>query len=84
MAKFVISYDLLAPGKNYEALWAELRRLQTKQVLLSQWAGRIDSTAQQLRDHLRLFMDPNDRILVMSAETSDWAGYNLMSRLDHM
>jgi membrane glycosyltransferase len=84
MAKFVISYDLLAPGRNYDALWAELRRLQTKQVLYSQWAGRINGTAAQLRDHLRQFVDANDRILVMDADGPDWAGYNLLARLDQM
>jgi hypothetical protein len=84
MAKFVISYDLIAPGKNYDALWAELRRLQVRRILFSQWAGRIDATAAQLRDHLRKFIDTNDRILIMDSEGPDWAGYNLMDRLDQM
>lgn len=85
MARFVISYDLITPGKNYDALWAELGRLQAKRVLLSQWAGRINATsASHLRDHLRQYIDANDRILVMDADSADWAGYNLMARLDQM
>lgn len=84
MALFVISYDLITPGKSYEPLWAELRRLQAKQVLFSQWAGRIDASAVTLRDHLRRYMDANDRLLVMDVDGPDWAGYNLMARLDQM
>lgn len=84
MARFVISYDLIAPGRNYDPLWAELTRLQVKRVLYSQWAGRIDANATQLRDHLRQYIDANDRILVQDTDGPDWAGYNLMARLDQM
>jgi hypothetical protein len=85
MPRFVISYDLLVPGKNYETLWAELARLKAQRLLLSQWGANItDANATQLRDHLRRFMDANDRILVMDRDSADWAGYNLLARLDQM
>lgn len=59
-------------------LWAEhMMRLQTRRILFSQWFGRIDASSVQLRDHLRQFLDPNDRILVTNMDTADWAGYNL-------
>lgn len=84
MPKFVISYDLLKPGKDYARLWAELQRLNARRILLSQWAGRIDSSAVGLRDHLQGFMDPTDRLLVINIDTADWAAYNLTARLDSM
>ena len=84
MAKFVISYELATAGQNYDALWAELRRLQTQPLLLSQWAGKIDATSTQLRDHLRRYLGANDRILVMNVDSADWAGYNLRVRLDQI
>ena len=85
MPKYVISYDLIAPGKNYDALWAELQRLQLRRILFSQWAGWVQvANSVALRDHLRRFIDANDRILVMDVNGPDWAGYNLMDRLDQI
>jgi hypothetical protein len=85
MPKFVISYDLMSPGKNYDALWAELKRLNARRLLLSQWAANInDADATRLRDHLRQYMDANDRILVMDRDGPDWAAFNLLGRLDQM
>jgi hypothetical protein len=85
MPRFVISYDLNAPGKDYEPLWAELRRLQARRLLFSQWGAHItDANAARLRDHLRQYIDANDRILVMDRDSADWAGFNLMGRLDEM
>jgi hypothetical protein len=89
MPKFVVSYDLIAPGRNYDTLWAELRRLQLKRILFSQWAGWIDvgtatDPAGAVRDHLRQFIDSNDRILVQDVNGANWAGWNLMDRLDQI
>jgi hypothetical protein len=82
---FVVSYDLLQPGRDYGPLWTELQRLGGKRILLSQWALTVTNVnAAQFREHLRRFVDPNDRILVMSRDSSDWAGLNLLARVDQI
>ena len=78
--QYVISYDLDAPGKNYKKLTDELVRLGATRILLSQWvARRTGTTATGLRDHVWQFMDANDRLLVTSLGSADWAGRNLMA-----
>ena len=42
-----------------------LRSLQAKQVLGSQWALRARESADQLKEHLRGFLNPQDRLTVV-------------------
>ena len=82
MAVYVISYDLNAPGKDYQALYDELDRLGASPILLSQHAvNRTNTDAAGLRDHLWTFMDTNDRLLVMARNSGNWAGRNLITKL---
>ena len=80
--RYVISYDLLKPGQNYEKLWAELERFKAKRVLESQWViRRSNTTAKNLRDHFKEFVDANDRLLIVCIDDSDWAGRNLRTKI---
>ena len=81
MPVYVISYDLNKPGKDYEPLWAELRRLGCKSILLSQWAGNLTGTAENVRDHFWRYMDSNDRLLIMERDGGNFAAINLMTKL---
>ena len=82
MAVYVISYDLNAPGKDYQALYDELDRLGASRILLSQHAvNRTNTDAAGFRDHLWTFMDTNDRLLVMARNSGNWAGMNLITKL---
>ena len=56
MPRYLISYDLNAAGRNYEALFNELARLGAKRLLLSQWGLRNPATAVAIADHLWSFM----------------------------
>ncbi|HVP38134.1 MAG TPA: hypothetical protein VMS93_03015 [Candidatus Saccharimonadales bacterium] len=77
--KYLISYDLNAPGKDYQRLFDALAALNAKRVLFSQWVtNRVNATAVGLRDHIWTFMDANDRLLVSTLDGTDWAGTNLM------
>lgn len=76
MNRFLVSYDLMSPGRDYGKLYAALDALNAVRVLFSQWVLRTNLTAVQLRDHLRQYMDANDRILVN--DFSDWASYNTL------
>jgi hypothetical protein len=78
--RYLISYDLDTPGKDYQRLYAALAALGARRVLLSQWVtNRSGTNSIGLRDHLRQFIDASDRILVTSLDVSDWAGFNLMT-----
>lgn len=78
--RYLISYDLNAPNRDYQTLWNALGRMEAQRVLLSQWiVRRVGTTSADLRDRLWTFMDSNDRLLVVSLDNSDWAGRNLMT-----
>jgi hypothetical protein len=77
--RYVISYDLMAPEKNYQPLGDALASAGAKRVLLSQWVVRWNSTnAVTICEWVRTFIDPNDRVLVACLDSNDWAGWNLM------
>ena len=83
MPVYVVSYDLTLPGQNYAGLWNVLQtELQGQRVLLSQWSVRARGPASALRDYLTPHIDASDRLLVMDRDSGDWAGRNLMIRLD--
>ena len=83
--RYLISYDLNKPGKNYDALINEITAMGGTRVLLSQWVVRRNGTsAAGLRDHFWTFMDANDRLLVVSIDDSDWAGNNLMVKISSL
>ena len=71
---FFIDYDL-RKERDYQTLYDELNRLKAIQVLESCWCLRIKgSSAVEIRDHFKKFIDINDGIMV--SEISDWASYN--------
>lgn len=76
---FVVSYDLDKPGQNYGRIDKALRDLGATRILFSQWALKSVYTATQLMEHLKGYIDTNDRLLV--TEISDWASYNLMVKI---
>jgi hypothetical protein len=74
-----ISYDLNAPGKNYQALYDALKALGATRGLLSEWVVRsYNTSAVALRDHVWAFMDGNDRLFVKCLDNENWASMNLM------
>jgi hypothetical protein len=68
MTTYMVSYDLIAPGKNYDQLIAHLNSYGTHfHVLKSQWLIVTDKSAAEVRDDCRKFLDGNDKILVTVA-----------------
>jgi CRISPR/Cas system-associated endoribonuclease Cas2 len=65
MRKYMIVYDLERRGESYEPLLNALRQLGAEHVLYSKWVLRTNSTAAQLRDYLKQFIDANDLLLVV-------------------
>jgi hypothetical protein len=77
MTLFWIAYDLMKVGQDYTRLTNELLRLGARKWMLSDWILHRTDTAAQLRDHLKQFIDKNDRLSV--AAISDWATYNAIT-----
>ncbi len=78
MAAYVISYDLNAPGKNYDDL---IEALKTYDYwwhhLGSTWCVVTSKSAAQVRDHLAQHIDKNDSLLVVkSGGEGAWTGFN--------
>lgn len=75
---YLISYDLNAPGKNYDQLYDAIKSL-------GGWWHHLDSTwivthagpATAIRDKLKPYLDHNDKLLVVhcSGEAA-WTGFN--------
>ncbi|MDU9393138.1 hypothetical protein [Pseudomonas sp. zfem002] len=63
MTTFTVSYDLIN-NKNYKLLIDELNRLGAHRSLESFWLVAYNSTAKGLHDHLRKFMDSDDKLWV--------------------
>lgn len=73
--KYLISYDLDKPGQDYPRLIKELERLGALRILYSEWIFRSTSTAVEIRDHLRSFIDSNDMLLVVALTgEAAWTG----------
>ena len=65
MKVYLISYDLVAPGRDYTRLFEAIKGYGTWcHVLESTWLVSTTQSAAQIRDHLRQFIDSNDRLFV--------------------
>lgn len=83
--RYLVSYDLRNPGRNYDVLYTKLGAFGAKRVLLSDWVFRRQGTnAAELREYFKQFIDSNDRLLILSLDSSDWAGWNLLSKPSQM
>ncbi len=68
MTCYIISYDLLKPGRNYDALYEAIRSYSRwARVNESVWAVVTNSNAVQIRDHLLQYLDQNDRVFVIKS-----------------
>ena len=77
MAVYLISYDLDKPGQDYPRLVKELERLGAIRILYSEWIFRSTSSAVEIRDWLKSFIDGNDMLLVVGL-TGEAAWTSLM------
>ena len=83
--KYSISYDLNQPGQDYDKIVKELERLGGKRILYSHWViNRTNTSARNLRTHLKDFLDSNDRLMVIPLDGSPWSGWKLMNSPNDM
>jgi len=85
MTTYVFTYDLIK-RKDYPKLWDELERLGAHRALNSFWLINVNNTAKELHDHLKGFVDEDDRTWVSELTkkysyfakkgTKDWLSSN--------
>ena len=78
--RYLISYDLKDPGKNYPKLTQKLKKLKAEKVLESQWVLRqANTSSSDIFDDISSVMDKNDRLLVVCLDRDDSTSCNLLS-----
>ncbi len=81
MAVYMVSYDLRAPGRNYQPLYDDLKSVDSVRALESVWLIDVAQTASQVRDALLKHLDANDGVLVLNIPVgSGWAYSDLLPR----
>ena len=72
MALFVVSYDLVA-RKDYPTLTERLEEMNSVRALASMWLVDVDSTAEEVKNNLRGYIDEDDRLMVIEfSERPKW------------
>ena len=73
---FLITYDLINPGKNYEPLLRKIKSYESWARLGGfSYLIYTDSTAVQVRDNLKEALEVNDKLFVgIAPAPSAWIG----------
>ena len=81
MNSYLISYDLMAPNKDYSKLISAIKEYGTyAKVLESCWIVKSSNTAKEIRDNLKNHIDANDKLFVVKlAGVGAW--YNLSDKV---
>jgi len=84
MKTFLISYDLGVPEthSDYTALSSYLKSLYTSwaRPVKSVWIIKSDKDAGQIRDEIKLILDPNDKLIVVEM-SGNWGTYNISKEI---
>ncbi|WP_404425653.1 hypothetical protein [Thalassospira australica] len=90
MTTYTVTYDL-RKRKDYQTLWDELERLNAHRTADSYWLVSVSNTAIELHNHLKSYIDSDDRLWVSELTTNhyyknaiggtnDWISKNPPSR----
>ncbi|MGE7762274.1 CRISPR-associated protein Cas2 [Peribacillus sp. NPDC097895] len=61
---YIITYDLLAPGQDYDKLIEKIKEFSGEKITESAWVVKTTLKASELFDSLIPFLDSNDRLFV--------------------
>lgn len=75
MAVILVTYDLRAPGRNYDGVHEYLEQYDHCRGLESVWLLDTDRTCAQIRDDLNKYIDENDTTFVVTLQ-GDCSAYN--------
>jgi len=78
MHTYLVSYDLIQPGRDYTTLYANLKSYGTwAKPLESVWLIKSSLGVEQLRNSIQAYMDANDKIFVVEVTGKAAAWRNL-------
>ncbi|MFT4048823.1 MAG: hypothetical protein QM648_03195 [Solirubrobacterales bacterium] len=74
-----ISYDLRAPGRNYQALYDHLKSSYSSwcHPLDSYWFVATNKSAGDVRDECRSYIDSNDKLVSFNVTGDNWGTWNI-------
>lgn len=79
MTNLIIAYDLDAPGQNYESVTAAIRSIGSWYKLqYSLFYVQTELSMAEAYNHVRLFMDDNDKLMVAHATNMTFGNYTGM------
>lgn len=79
-----VSYDLYAPGQNYEKVIDRVKGLgDWAKIHKSYWYVNSSLTAEQARAHVWAVMDANDSLYVVDATNNSAAWNNLSDEVSN-
>ncbi len=84
MSSKIITYDLCAPGRDYEKLIEHIKTYSSwARVTESTWVISSDDTCKVIRDILKTHIDTNDRLFVAELTgTAAWS--NVRCKSDYL
>lgn len=71
MTTYTVSYDLIK-RKDYQSLWDALGKLGAHRTQASYWLVNVNNTARELHDHLKQYVDADDKIWVSELTANHW------------
>ncbi len=75
MAVILVTYDLKAPGRNYQPVYDYLKQFTYCKSLESVWLLDTTTTPGQIRNALSSIVDANDTTFVVQI-TQNWGSWN--------
>ena len=73
---YIASYDLSEPNRDYEGVGGALASCgEVKRVQQSVWLIATSSTAVEIRDAVKPFLEGEDSFFVTQLDIQDWAGW---------
>jgi len=84
MTKYLLTYDLSKPGRNYDDLIEHLETTYGSEghILGSVWLIETTESSVAVRDAAKAYLDANDKMLVIGVSSTAWATRNLTSASD--
>lgn len=75
--KYIVAYDLNAPGQKYKKMTEALETYGTnqKKILETTWLLKTRKSAQEIYDGLKAYLDSNDRIIVIEVVPANAQGW---------
>jgi hypothetical protein len=78
LAVYIVTYDLISPGKDYAPLLTEIRKYTHCDALKSAYFIDTRESAVTLRDKLKKHIDANDKLYVLRLR-GEWAASRSMT-----